>query len=95
MNAEAKQAAEKMTKLFRELARYHAYGLAGGIGQDELFRIMREGFVSRWGVTELQAANMVRIVLAIVCREYTEMPQPLYSREDFEIIFARAFPASC
>lgn len=53
------------------------------------FRTLRDTIQENWECTSIQAANYVRIVIAIVSRKHADAP--VYSKEDLATIFDLAF----
>ena len=73
MEQEAQEAAARIAEMFNSLAEIYILHLAACETQEEFnktqeksFVSMRETFVKRFKVSKIKAANMVRIVLAIV-----------------------------
>lgn len=85
---EARAAADRFLAFFEELADVYIDGVKRGTDERIIFEAMRDQFASRLNVPEIQAANLVRVVIALIGKRYGKRA---YKPADFRVILCRAF----
>lgn len=88
---EIKEASEKFTKLLDDLADIYLKALTAGATERDAFEASCNAFALAFQVPRLQAANLTRIVIALVGMKVGET---LYPPEGMKIIVGRALNMS-
>ena len=85
--AQAEAFAEKFTDVLERISIAYEHSLREGVPERITFETCRDAFVGILGVDLVRAANLARVVIAMVGARYG---QQVYSREDFKQILELA-----
>jgi hypothetical protein len=83
------EAAAKFVDALHEIGRTIATAVAAGVDDFEVLNHARDNCARLWGVSQLQAANIVRLANQVYAAKSHNIA--MYSPAELQIIFAKAF----